>query len=485
MPEGHPRWKEIDEKLAADDVARVVERQVNQLDRDQIDQLYRGVGRTPFDPVMLLKMVLYQYLKGRQSPATWHEEARLNEAMQWLGRGYQPARRTWYEFRDRIGGVIEQLHEQLIQYAMAQGNLNPTIGVQDGTFVPACASRHRMVNRELLLKRQQLLAAVIAGSWDEGEELPKWVPMTDSGRLDLAHRMEVSSEVLTARIAMNEAKTSDKRKASEKIQVSLTDPIAPLGRDKLKVYRPLYTVQLVVEPGSHLILSYDCAAATCDAGTLAPMIDKTQRIVGGRLETMLADGAYCSILDLRDAQERHVDLLAPVPANSSTNKRKSASGERQIPRDEFTYDAATNSYTCPAGHTLPYKERQRHHRFGGRTLDQYRYECSAVHCQACPLASRCLAGGKARTIRRMEGEELLEAQRMKMERDDVKARYALRGQTVERSFGDAKGNRRLERFHGRGLARTRTETGLLVLAQNLQLLDRLQRTAANPSKNKT
>ena len=485
MPVGQPRWLEIDEKLATDDVARIVERQVNQLDREPVDQLYHGVGRTPFDPVILLKMVLYQYLKGRQSPAAWYEEARLNEAMQWLGRGYLPGRRTWYEFRDRLGGVVERLHEQLIQNAITQGNLDPTVGVQDGTFIAACASRHRMVTREQLQKRQQLLARVIDGTLPVGEEVPKWVPTTDNGRLNLARRIEVASEVLAARIANNEAKTSDKRKDPQKIQVSLTDPIAPLGRDKLKVYRPLYTVQLVVEPRSHLILSYDCAAATCDAGTLAPMIDKTQLIVGERLKTMLADGAYCSILDLRDAKDRHVDLLAPVPANSSTNKRKSASGERQIPRSEFTYDATSNSYTCPAGHTLPYTERQRQHRFGGRTLDQYRYECSAVHCQACPLASRCLAGGKARTIRRMEGEELLEAQRTKMERDDVKARYALRGQTVERSFGDAKGNRRLERFHGRGKSRARTETGLLVLAQNLQLLDRLQRTATNPNKNKT
>ena len=430
-------------------------------------------------------MVLYQYLKGRQSPAVWYEEARLNEAMQWLGRGYQPARRTWYDFRDRIGGAVEQLHEQLIQHAIEQSHVDAATGVQDGTFVAACASRHRMLRRESLHKRQQLLAAVIDGSWDEGEELPKWVPATDSGRLDLARRMQVASEVLAARIAKNEAKNRDKRKDSAKIQVSLTDPIAPLGRDKLKVYRPLYTVQIVVEPRSYLILSYDCAAATCDAGTLAPMIDKTQRIVGGRLKTMLADGAYCSILDLRDAEARNVDLLAPVSANSSTNKRKSASGEPQIPRDEFTYDAAANSYTCPAGHALPYKEREHNHRLGGRTLDQYRYQCSAVHCQACPLASRCLAGGKARTIRRMEGEELLEAQRIKMERDDVKARYALRGQTVERSFGDAKGNRRLERFHGRGLTRARTETGLLVLAQNLQRLDRLQRTSATPEKHKT
>ena len=56
-------------------------------------------------------MVLYQYLKGRQSPAVWCEEAKLNEAMQWLGRGYEPGRRTWYEFRDRIGPAVEQLHE--------------------------------------------------------------------------------------------------------------------------------------------------------------------------------------------------------------------------------------------------------------------------------------------------------------------------------------------------------------------------------------
>jgi hypothetical protein len=85
----------------------------------------------------------------------------------------------------------------------------------------------------------------------------------------------------------------------------------------------------------------------------------------------------------------------------------------------------------------------------------------------------------------MEGEELLEAQRIKMERDDAKAQYSLRGQTVERSFADVKGNRRLERFHGRGLSQARTETGLLVLARNLQLFGRLQRSAIKPSKYKT
>ena len=85
----------------------------------------------------------------------------------------------------------------------------------------------------------------------------------------------------------------------------------------------------------------------------------------------------------------------------------------------------------------------------------------------------------------MEGQELLDAQREMMERADVKERYKLRGQTVELAFGDAKGNRRFDRYHGRGLQRARTETGLLVLAQNLLRLDRLQRNALNPEKTST
>ena len=66
-----------------------------------------------------------------------------------------------------------------------------------------------------------------------------------------------------------------------------------------------------------------------------------------------------------------------------------------------------------------------------------------------------------------------------MAQPDVQARYALRGQTVERAFADAKGNRRLDRFHGRGRHRAQTETGLLVLAQNALRLDRLEQESLN------
>lgn len=430
-------------------------------------------------------MVLYQYLKGRRSPATWEEEARLNEAMQWLGFGYAPSKRTWYNFRDRIGDIVEQLHDQVIQQGIVQRHLDPSTGVQDGTSIAACASRHRMVNQTTLANRQRLLRDVIDGSRRESEELPKWVPPTPSGRLDLALRMEAAAKVLTDRIAENAARPSGKRKAPDKIQVSLTDPIAPLGRDKRKTYRPLYTIQKVVDPVSLMIISYRCDAAANDNGTLSPMIDKTQAIVGGQLKRMLADGGYCSILDLKDAQDRGIELFAPPSVSGSSRRCQSRSGEVQIPREEFSFDAEMNRYRCPQGHFLVYRSREKKSRVGGRSLYQSSYQCDALTCSSCPLVDRCLSGKGPRVIKRTEGEELLEAQREKMSTEAAKAVYRVRGQTVERVFGDAKGNRRVDRFHGRGLNRARGETGLLVLSQNLLRLDKLQREALNPMEKAT
>ena len=477
-------WKQIGEGLEEDHHARIVERQVNKLDSTVVEEAYRGSGSKPYHPIAMLKMALYQYLKGNQSPATWYEEAKLNQAMQWLGRGYVPAQRTWYDFRDRTRKFIEQLHLQLIDRAIDEGHLDPSEGVQDGTSVAANASRHRMVTRPTLEKRILQLAAIVCGEFDD--ELPKWVPQSEQGKLDLAQRMQHASKVLAERIEKNAQRPSGKRKDPDKIQVSLSDPAAPLGRDKLKVFRPLYTVQYVVAPTSYLIMSYCCEASVTDVGTLAPMIDKTQQATRGGLKTMMADAAYCSIVDLQECLQRNVELLAPVQSNSFTKAKKADTPNKQISRDEFEWDEELQCYRCPAGNVLSYHGRERKQRHSGHELWENRYRCDPTLCNACPLVSECLRpGSSCRMIKRLEGQELLDAQREKMETSEVQARYKLRGQTVELAYADSKGNRRLTKFHGRGIDRARAETGIMVLAQNLRRLDRLERDLLNPEKNST
>ncbi|MFM8724160.1 MAG: transposase, partial [Planctomycetaceae bacterium] len=177
------------------------------------------------------------------------------------------------------------------------------------------------------------------------------------GRHDLAERMQLAEAVLNKRIEKQAEKKGGKRKSLEKITVSLSDPVAPLGRDKMKVFRPMYTVQCVMDEASMMVLGYSCDAVVTDSGTLIPMIEKTQKIVGGRLKTILADSAYCSTLDILGCRDLGVNLISPVQANSFTEKKERAKTDRQIPRDQFRFDAAQNSYECPAGHKLAYTGR--------------------------------------------------------------------------------------------------------------------------------
>ncbi len=90
-----------------------------------------------------------------------------------------------YDFRDRLAKVIETLHIQLVKNAIAQRHTDPTVLALDGTSIAACASRHRMVTKDTLQKRQRVLAQVREGLWPQDQELPKWVPPTPSGRDNL------------------------------------------------------------------------------------------------------------------------------------------------------------------------------------------------------------------------------------------------------------------------------------------------------------
>ncbi len=149
-------------------------------------------------------------------------------------------------------------------------------------------------------------------------------------------------------------------------------------------------------------------------------------------------------------------------------------------RDDFQWDQEQKTYHCPAGHKLNYQGKQLKQRSGGRTLPQLRFHCPPEHCQTCQLSSGCTPKPeRGRTMTRMEGQELLDAQKEKMALPENKALYRLRPQTAERPFADAKWNRDFQRFHGRGSGRTHAETGLMVLAMNILALERLSKSLKN------
>lgn len=475
----------LEQDLSPDHRVRWLDKFIDELDPTVVEELYRGSGSAPYDPMRLLKLAVFGWLEGRGSPAAWSKLAAENIAAQWLLRGIRPSRTCCYNFRDRVGHVLQTINAEFVRKAIEEGLVDPETGVLDGTTIRAAASRHRVVNHKTLERRRQVLAEAIHHD-QEGKpvgDVPQWMARTPNGRIHQQKRFDQAAEQLAQRQLDNAKRPKDRRLAEDKVQVSLSEPEAPLGRDKEKVFGPLYTPQFVVEPSSLLILASDVFPQVTDAGCLPKMLDKTKSVIGHSLDTVIADGGYCTLLDIQACEQRGTELIAgPIKdeeQKSEKPKKSKASKKRpsKLDKSEFTFIPEEQRYRCPEGHKLELRERTRVKRREGETLIELRFQCSPTDCVGCPRQPQCVDNPHSgRLIKRLEGQELLDAHREKMKTDRAKKLYRTRGQVIERAFADTKQHRQGRRFHGRGLQRAKAEVGLLVMAQNFLAILRLRKT---------
>ena len=188
---------------------------------------------------------------------------------------------------------------------------------------------------------------------------------------------------------------------------------------------------------------------------------------------------------IQDAiQEQHikeeVELFAPVPERKGSKGRRTDSGQVQITADEFAWQESSCSLRCPVGHLMRQVSRSKDPRADGRHVIELRFEQDESRCASCELADRCLApGSRRRTVRRLEDQSLMDAQKEKMNSEAGLASGRQRQMRIERRYGDSKKHRGGGELHGRGLTRATAETGLMVVAQNcltLYLLVKRART---------
>jgi len=305
--------------------------------------------------------------------------------------------------------------------------------------------------------------------------VPAWLASSVAGRQQQQQRLQRAQARMEELQGRNKKKWASKRKAAEAIVVSLSDPEAVVARDKEKVYRPLYNVQIVDDLDSPLILAYEVFAQQNDTGVVATMLAQVHRNVGHRLQVLLTDGAYAGGADLAAADKEGVTVYAPVPGDGVKNPK-------QIPKRDFRWDAATQTYVCPQGQRLEFEESWQEKRVDG-SVQVWRYRCPPTHCQSCPLQARCTkTPASGRAVTRHEHEELIEALRSRMANPASQALYRLRKQTVELVNADVKQHRKLRRFSGRGLARARGEVGLIVLVHNLLTLVQEPKAKARPAE---
>jgi transposase len=335
--------------LAVNHPARLIDAFVNGLDRTSLQASYLGVESLAHNPDLMLKIALYETSQGRLSPAQWADDVRDSKALGWLGQGIQPSRSALYAFRDRLSKPVFDMHAQAIRQAIADGLTTAEKAVLDGTSVRSYASRHQLVNEDKLTKRLQELNAAVENdaAGQPSESQPYWMAATPDGRRAQLQRYRRAGDELAERLAANQGRPKDKQLPRNKVKVSVTDPEAPLGRDKEKVFCPMYTAEFVVDTASLLILSFEVFAQATDAGTLAPMLDRTHEVTGTMVIQIGTDAGYVSLLDLQECQQRNVRLVGPVGENDFTDQKRGEAGPPRIGKGQFEWLPEEKTYRCP------------------------------------------------------------------------------------------------------------------------------------------
>lgn len=437
----------------------------------------------------MLAVALYCILNSMASPARWFKQFRQSKPCQLLGRGIRPSRSVCYEFRNRCGTFIEEIHRQIIASAIEEALIDPQQGCLDGTFVAAAASRHQMLNLQQLNRRWSTLKRAICSldnpdqrAWAKPlQTLPYWVAKTKTGRGRQWQRYHDAKLRILEQIRENRDRPKAYQRDEDHLTIAVADIDAVIGKDKQKVVRPLYNCQCMSDLESDTILSFDVVQRHNDCGLLARMIDRTHEILPRPLDAVHADSGYCSVLELQDCHQRKVELFAPVADRSAVKRNESQDGGLQIPAIEFRLDISSGTMTCPADQVMRRVSRTNTPRADGRRVVELRFEQDVSVCKSCQLSGTCLARGSARrTVRRLEEQHLLDAQKQKMDSKVGRWSNTKRKSQIERRFADGKSHRDAARLHGRGIRRAKTETGLTVVAQNALTLYKLEKNRPPP-----
>jgi hypothetical protein len=235
-------------------------------------------------------------------------------------------------------------------------------------------------------------------------------------------------------------------------QISLTDPDSRAMAAHTRVAVG-YNVQIAVDAKHKLIVEQQVTNQVVDMGLLTQTAEPAKEVLGVETIAVVADRGYFKIEDIEACEKAGIEPYVPRPQRGPSVKAG------LFRKDEFQYDAASDSYVCPAGQRLhPYSSSLL------RGLKKINYT-NKLACDDCAIRSRC-TGGRFRTVSRLENEAVLDRMQARLaKRPDVLDR---RRETVEHPFGSIKQWMNQGAFLMRGLKKVRAEFSLTALAYNLR-----------------
>jgi len=328
------------EWLAEDHLAYFVSDTVDALDLAAFYAPYEGDGRRkqPYEPVMMLKVLIYGYATGVFSSRCLARKLHDDVAFRVLAAGNFPAHRTLCEFRRRHLGDFEAIFIQVVWIAAEVGLAKLGTIAVDGSKVKANASKHkamsyaRMQVDEKRLRKEIRSLTKRAEQTDDQEDRHYGQDLTgDELPAEVARRQTrlATIQAAKARLEARQREADRQRGRHEdddqrppggrgasykhsfgepdgKSQENFTDPDSRIMKSK-GGYSQCYNGQIAVDGGSRLVVAAGVTQAVSDNGQLIPMMEQVKRNTGRLPGKALADAGYGAEENLKYLVDHGVD----------------------------------------------------------------------------------------------------------------------------------------------------------------------------------
>ena len=202
------------------------------------------------------------------------------------------------------------------------------------------------------------------------------------------------------------------------------------------------------------------AVRQAEVGAARTMLERTEERFGLKPQRLAADSAYGSAPMLNWlVEDKQIAPHIPV-----IDKSKREDGT--FSREQFHYDAGTDTYICPTGKTLTTSGTLVN---DGTTL---LYRGSTRDCASCPLKARCCPNTPVRKVPRSIYERARDVARS-LAGTEAFERSRHERKRIEMRFAHLKRILRLGRLRLRGPRGAQDEFVLAAIAQNLRRLAKL------------
>lgn len=453
-------WFSFDNLISDDNYVRIIDAFVDSLNlKDLGFSTFSGEsrGQKPYHTETLLKIHIYCFYNGIQSSRKQERECARNIELIWLTGNLKPDHSTIASFCKNNSAALENVFKQFAQICRKLELFDFKIWAVDGTKIKANCSKKRAFTVEKLEK-------AILNIDKKIEEYMKHISDTDSNDAatiaEFQHKLEL---IKKRKVQYSDLKqTMVDQNISE---VCLTDTDAKVMKNHSNI-EPCYNVQSAVDSKHKLILDFSVTNQANDVGLLKPMSDKIfeDYQLGDFLQQnpqhsilQLADCGYYKIDDIIVLNSSYLKTIVPKPAASNST------GCSDFSKDKFVFDPDTNSYTCPAGQSLPFYRKSTETKNG--VTNHYNIYAGTA-CSSCPHLNDCTKSPNGRSIKRNVQEDLLLA--LDNEAKSDSSFYKLRKELVEHPFGTIKRALGLDHVYIKGLHRVSSWTASVFLVYNFK-----------------